>query len=44
VVGDCLRNISFENFINLIIISNNRVNLEIMDVEMLNLNGAEEEM
>ena len=44
VVGDCLRNISFENFINLIVISNNRVNLDIMDVEMLKLSGVEDEM
>lgn len=42
VVGDCLRNISFENFLALLEVANQRVNLDIMNVDMLKLEGAEE--
>jgi hypothetical protein len=42
VVGDCLRNISFENFLALLEVANRRVNLDILNVDMLKLEGAEE--
>ena len=40
VVGDCLRNISFKNFLALLEVANPRVNLDIKNVDMLELEGA----
>lgn len=42
VIGRCVRQITFENFINLLTVAQNRVNIDISNVNILQLQGAEE--
>jgi hypothetical protein len=42
VVGDCFKNVSYDNFLNLLEVATPRVNLEIDNVDVFNLRGAKD--
>ena len=44
IVGECLRKVRFQSFLNLITVANKRINLDILDLNVLELSGADEQI